>query len=122
MIDDNEKQRALAKARLEAAREEVRLHKEALKSIPKGKGGRPKRSTNFTPLAIANNKAVHEVLAAKKEYREHTGAGNVPTIETEKYIKKACERHPPANEVTVTNRVKRKDFKRLRSKATSQNL
>jgi len=120
--DDDDELRALAKAMLEASRAETKHRKEVLKSIPKGRAGRPARSTSMTPLAVATNSAVLEVLTARKEYCARTGRGNVPAIVTEKYIKDACKKYPPANIGTVTNRVARKDFKRLRSKATSQKV
>jgi hypothetical protein len=122
MIDKNEKQRALAKARIAAAREEVRLHKEALNSIPKGKGGRPAGSSNFTPLALANSRATAEVLIAKDQYRKGEGRGNVPKEETEELIDFASWNNPGANKKTVRNSVLRGKIKRLRSKALSQKL
>lgn len=109
MIDE----RAQTKAMLKALRE-------TLKSLPRGKAGRPKGSSNFTPVSLANSQATADVLIAKDEYRARTGAKHVPDAETEKFLKVACKNNPLAKKSTVRNKVLRGKIKRLRSKALSQ--
>src|ERR1700682_1350395 len=117
-----EKLRALTLARLENARAEVKYfraeikHFEAvLKTIP-GKEGRPKGSTNMTPRAVANNRAVLHALIEIDEEKSKAGRKTATQKITLDAIAHACERHPLARKETVTELVRRKEVKRFKSK------